>query len=81
MWPLVRDGIVVCEIENQDAVEQLWKKHQLHNLLNCAGGCRLKSCEYDPAMTHRFNVLGAEYMLGRTTGLRLGLSSNSQLHC
>ena len=63
MWPLDRDGIVVCDIENADAVEELWKTHRFASLLNCAGGCRLKPCELDPEMAHRVNVLGTENML------------------
>jgi dTDP-4-dehydrorhamnose reductase len=29
-------------------------------MINCAGSCRLKSCELDPEMAHRVNVVGTE---------------------
>ncbi|WP_145415874.1 sugar nucleotide-binding protein [Planctomycetes bacterium K23_9] len=67
MWPLSGDGIVPCEVENSDEVKQLWDRYQFKSLLNCAGSCRLKSCELDPAMAHRVNVTGTENMIAQAT--------------
>lgn len=58
MWPLAGDGIVACDVEDKRAVQRLWDEHQFASLLNCAGSCRLKSCELDPNMAHRLNVVG-----------------------
>lgn len=63
MWPLKGDGIVACDVEDFAAMERLWDEHRFASLLNCAGSCRLKSCELDPAMAHRVNVVGAENMM------------------
>ncbi len=63
MWPLQGEGIVACDVEDADAVERLWDEHRFASLLNCAGSCRLKSCELDPQMAHRVNVLGTENMM------------------
>lgn len=58
MWPLQGDGVVACDVEDDAAMTRLWDKYQFKSLLNCAGTCRLKSCELDPAMAHRVNVDG-----------------------
>ena len=58
MWPLKGEGIVACDVEDADGIERLWDKYQFQSLLNCAGTCRLKSCELDPIMAHRVNVVG-----------------------
>ena len=63
MWPLVGDGIIACDSDDPQAVARLWEKYQFRSLLNCAGSCRLKSCELDPAMAHRVNVVGTENMI------------------
>lgn len=58
MWPLQGDGIVACDVENAKGIACLWDEYKFKSLLNCAGTCRLKSCELDPAMAHRVNVAG-----------------------
>ncbi len=63
MWPLSGEGIVACDVEDKAAVERLWDEHQFASLLNCAGSCRLKSCELDPQMAHRLNVTGTENLI------------------
>lgn len=63
MWPLSGDGIVACDVEDASAVDQLWDKYRFASVLNCGGSCRLKSCELDPQMAHRLNVVGAENMV------------------
>ena len=63
MWPLKGDGIVGCDVEDVAAVDRLWDKYRFASMLNCAGSCRLKSCELDPEMAHRVNVVGAENLM------------------
>jgi dTDP-4-dehydrorhamnose reductase len=63
MWPLVGDGIVACDVEDDRALARLWQEYQFATVINCAGSCRLKSCELDPHMAHRVNVLGTENMI------------------
>ncbi len=63
MWPLKGDGIVGCDVEDSTVVDRLWDQYQFAAVLNCAGSCRLKSCELDPQMAHRLNVVGAENMM------------------
>ena len=36
-------------------------------VINCAGSCRLKSCQLDPAMAHRVNVIGTSNMIEQAT--------------
>jgi dTDP-4-dehydrorhamnose reductase len=63
MWPLKGEGIIACDVEDAAAVERLWDEYRFASLLNCAGSCRLKSCELDPQMAHRVNVVGTENMM------------------
>ena len=63
MWPLKGDGIVACDADDQKAVDGLWAKYRFRTLLNCGGSCRLKSCELDPDMAHRVNVLGTQNVI------------------
>ena len=62
-WPLAGPGIVACNIEDKEAVRRLMDRHQFAAVLNCAGSCRLKSCELDPEMAWRVNVSGVENLL------------------
>ncbi|SMP71239.1 dTDP-4-dehydrorhamnose reductase [Neorhodopirellula lusitana] len=63
MWPLIGEGIVACEVEDAQQVDELWAKYQFASVLNCGGSCRLKSCELDPAMAHRVNVTSTENII------------------
>ena len=63
MWPLIGDGIVACDAEDRDAINRLWDKYQFRSVLNCSGSCKLKSCELDPGMAHRVNVLGTQHVM------------------
>lgn len=58
MWPLQGEGIVACDIEDAKQIKRLWDQYQFRSVINCAGSCRLKSCELDPNMAHRVNVVG-----------------------
>ncbi|WP_404308675.1 SDR family oxidoreductase [Neorhodopirellula lusitana] len=63
MWPLIGEGIVACDVEDAQQVDELWAKYQFASVLNCGGSCRLKSCELDPAMAHRVNVTSTENII------------------
>lgn len=63
MWPLKGDGIIACDIEDADTLDRLWDEYRFASLLSCAGSCRLKSCELDPQMAHRVNVVGTENLM------------------
>jgi dTDP-4-dehydrorhamnose reductase len=63
MWPLQGDGIVACDVENSQGIASLWDQYKFKSLLNCAGTCRLKSCELDPVMAHRVNVEGTSNIM------------------
>lgn len=63
MWPLKADGIIPCDIEDADTLDRLWDQYRFASLLSCAGSCRLKSCELDPQMAHRVNVVGTENLM------------------
>jgi dTDP-4-dehydrorhamnose reductase len=55
-WPLRGPGIAACDLEDPAAVRRLFAEHRFAAVLNCVGSCRLKSCEFDPAMARRVNV-------------------------
>jgi dTDP-4-dehydrorhamnose reductase len=63
MWPLKGDGIVACDVEDELAIANLWREYQFASLLNCAGCCKLKSCELNQELAHRVNVLGTENLV------------------
>ena len=69
MWPLKGDGIIACDLDNDREVKSLWDKYQFKTVLNTIGSCRLKSCELDPEMAHRVNVLGTE-RIARLAGIQ-----------
>ncbi len=62
-WPLRGDGIVACDLEDRKSLRSLARKFQFRSVLSCGGSCALKSCELDPNMAHRVNVLGVDSML------------------
>lgn len=62
-WPLRGPGIVGCDLHDRDRLEQLFKEHRFAAVLNTEGTCALKSCELDPLMAWRVNVLGVQNLL------------------
>lgn len=62
-WPLRGAGICACDIEDADQLARLFDQHAFAGVLNCAGSCKLKSCELDPALAWRVNVLGVRTLL------------------
>jgi dTDP-4-dehydrorhamnose reductase len=72
-WQLVGDGIVPLDTEDRDGLRLLFETHRFRTVLNTTGNCALKSCELDPAMAERTNVLSAANLVqvARDFGCRL----------
>src|SRR3984957_5991486 len=58
-WQLVGFGIEALDTEDCDSMLALFHKHGFRSVLNTTGNCALKSCELDPAMAERTNVVSA----------------------
>jgi dTDP-4-dehydrorhamnose reductase len=54
------DGIVALDADDVGGLRDLCRQWHFGSILNCVGNCALKSCELDPAMSHRLNVVTAE---------------------
>ncbi len=62
-WRLSGPGIEACNLEDRDGMRRLADKYRFRSVLSCGGSCALKSCELDPAMARRVNVIGVESLL------------------
>ncbi len=62
-WPLSGPGVLPCDAEDRQRLEQLFDEHRFASVLNCAGNCALKSCELDPEMAFRINLQGVRNLL------------------
>ena len=62
-WPLQGPGIVACDTEDRPGLQRLFERYQFRSVLNCAGNCALKSCELDPRMAWRINVVSIRNLL------------------
>jgi dTDP-4-dehydrorhamnose reductase len=58
-WQLVGPGIIALDTQDRDALFELFRVWRFRAVLNCTGNCALKSCELDPKMAWRTNVLSA----------------------
>jgi dTDP-4-dehydrorhamnose reductase len=58
-YQLVGNGIIALDTEDRDGLWELFRTHRFGSVLNTTGNCALKSCELDPAMAYRTNVLSA----------------------
>ena len=67
-WRLGGQGIVACDAEDFEALSRLFDEHHFAAVLDCAGNCALRSCELDPEMAWRINVLGVENLLRVISG-------------
>lgn len=54
------EGIVALDADDAQGLHDLCREWRFGSILNCVGNCALKSCELDPAMSHRLNVATAE---------------------
>lgn len=62
-WPLSGPGIVGCNLDDRDRLFRLFEQHKFAAVINSEGSCALKSCELDPHMAWRVNVLGVENLI------------------
>jgi dTDP-4-dehydrorhamnose reductase len=67
-WRLGGPGVVACDAEDYEALSRLFDEHRFAAVLDCAGNCALRSCELDPEMAWRINVLGVENLLRVMSG-------------
>jgi dTDP-4-dehydrorhamnose reductase len=58
-WQLAGPGILAVDSQDRDALFDLFRTWRFRAVLNCTGNCALKSCELDPAMAWRTNVVSA----------------------
>src|SRR6266566_4496385 len=72
-WRLGGPGIVACDAEDFEALSRLFDEHRFAAVLDCAGNCALRSCELDPQMAWRINVLGVDNLLRVMSGCRARL--------
>ncbi len=57
-WPLSDRGIVGCNVDDRMGLEKLFARYRFGSILHCKGTCKLRSCELDPFLAWRVNVLG-----------------------
>ncbi len=62
-WPLRGEGILPCDVDDLPTLTRLFDKHEFKSVLNAEGTCKLKSCELDPIMAERINVLSIRNLL------------------
>jgi dTDP-4-dehydrorhamnose reductase len=62
-WRLQGPGIIPLASEDVQGMRQLFDQHGFRSVLNCVGNCALKSCELDPAMARRINVVSAQVLV------------------
>ncbi len=58
-WQLAADDILPLDTEDLAGMAALFERHRFRSVLNTTGNCALKSCELDPAMAERTNVVSA----------------------
>lgn len=70
---LIGDGIISLDADDVDGLRDLCREYRFASVLNCVGNCALKSCELDPAMARRLNVITAEAIaeVAKRDGMRL----------
>jgi dTDP-4-dehydrorhamnose reductase len=72
-YQLVGPGIVALDTEDRAGLWDLFRRVRFRSVLNTTGNCALKSCELDPAMAVRTNVVSATNLAeaARAFGARL----------
>jgi dTDP-4-dehydrorhamnose reductase len=61
-WRLTGPGVIAADTEDEPALAALFRRHRFAAVLNTTGNCALKSCELDPGMAHRTNVVSAVHV-------------------
>jgi dTDP-4-dehydrorhamnose reductase len=72
-WQLVGPDIEPLDTEDRDGMVSLFRKHGFRSVLNTTGNCALKSCELDPAMAERTNVVSAANLVETAVRFRCRL--------
>ena len=72
-WPLSGPGILGVDLDDTEAIREIIDSYQIKSVLNCGGSCALKSCELDPEMANRVNVVGVNSLLNALTGTNVRL--------
>ena len=67
-WPLSGEQIIACNVEDEEAFQNVIDKYKIRTILNCGGSCALKACELDPQMAERVNVDGIRSLLKAIEG-------------
>jgi dTDP-4-dehydrorhamnose reductase len=72
-WQLVGPDILPLDTQDRETLFELFRCWRFRTVLNCTGNCALKSCELDPAMARRTNVLSALHIaeMAHAFGARL----------
>jgi dTDP-4-dehydrorhamnose reductase len=67
------EGIIPLDADDVDGLRDLCRIYRFRSVLNAVGNCALKSCELDPQMARRLNVVTAEAIaeLARRESMRL----------
>src|SRR5579875_2915471 len=58
-WQLIGPDILAVDTQDREVLFDLFRTYGFRSVLNCTGNCALKSCELDPAMAWRTNVVSA----------------------
>jgi dTDP-4-dehydrorhamnose reductase len=69
-WPLNGPGIEACDLEDRHGVQELVRRYRFRSVLSCGGSCALKSCELDPDMARRVNVLAMQNLIDAMAGYK-----------
>ena len=72
-WPLSGEQIIACNVEDEEAFQNVIDKYKIRTILNCGGSCALKACELDPQMAERVNVDGIRSLLKAIEGTDIQL--------
>ena len=62
-WRMRGPGVEPADLENPADVRDLFARYGFRSVLSCGGSCALKSCELDPAMAHRVNVMAVDNLV------------------
>ena len=60
---LTGEGVAACDIHDPVRLESLFQRYAFAAVLNAEGTCALRSCELDPPLAWRINVLGVANLL------------------
>ena len=72
-WPLCGEQIIACNVEEEEAFQNVIDQYQIRTILNCGGSCALKACELDPEMAEKVNVHGIRSLLKAIEGTDIQL--------